>query len=62
MLWPALLPAFQCLEAGFDRKRKPCAFEPFTFSAYQTPDDWKLAQEGKEQLYKEVVATIRRKS
>ena len=21
-------------------------FEPFTFSAYQTPEDWKLAQEG----------------
>ena len=32
-------------------------FEPFTFSAYQTPEDWKLAQEGKEKLYKEVVAT-----
>jgi len=31
-------------------------FEPFTFSAYQTPQDWKLAQEGKEKLYKEVVA------
>lgn len=32
-------------------------FEPFTFSAYQTPEDWKLAQEGKEKLYKEVVAS-----
>jgi aspartokinase len=32
-------------------------FQPFTFSAYQTPQDWKLAQEGKEKLYKEVVAT-----
>ena len=36
-------------------------FEPFTFSAYQTPDDWKLAQEGKEQLYKEVVASYQEK-
>jgi aspartokinase len=32
-------------------------FEPFRFSAYRTPTDWKLAQKGKEQLYKEVVAT-----
>jgi len=36
-------------------------FEPFTFSAYQTPQDWKLAQEGKERLYKEVVATYQEK-
>jgi aspartokinase len=36
-------------------------FEPFTFSAYQTPEDWKLAQEGKEKLYKEVVATYQEK-
>jgi aspartokinase len=32
-------------------------FEPFSFSAYRTPQDWKLAQKGKEQLYKEVVAS-----
>lgn len=36
-------------------------FEPFTFSAYQTPQDWKLAQEGKEKLYKEVVASYQEK-
>jgi aspartokinase len=36
-------------------------FEPFTFSAYQTPEDWKLAQQGKEKLYKEVVATYQEK-
>jgi aspartokinase len=36
-------------------------FEPFTFSAYQTPQDWKMAQEGKEKLYKEVVATYQEK-
>jgi aspartokinase len=32
-------------------------FEPFRFGAYRTPADWKLAQEGKEELLKEVVAT-----
>jgi aspartokinase len=36
-------------------------FEPFTFSAYQTPQDWKLAQQGKEKLYKEVVASYQEK-
>ena len=36
-------------------------FAPFTFSAYQTPRDWKLAQEGKEKLYKEVVASYQEK-
>jgi len=32
-------------------------FEPFSFGAYRTPADWKLAQKGKEELYKEVVAS-----
>ncbi len=32
-------------------------FSTFNFSAYRTPYDWKLAQKGKEILYKEVVAT-----
>lgn len=32
-------------------------FEPFQFSAYRTPADWKLAQKGKEKLFKEVVAS-----
>jgi hypothetical protein len=32
-------------------------FGPFSFSAYRTPEDWKLAQEGKEEIYKEVIAT-----
>ena len=36
-------------------------FEPFRFSAYQTPADWKLAQKGKEQLYKEVIASYQEK-
>jgi aspartokinase len=33
----------------------------FSFSAYRTPEDWKLAQKGKEQLYKEVVASYQEK-
>ena len=32
-------------------------FRPFSFSAYRTPADWRLAQEGKEALYREVVAS-----
>jgi aspartokinase len=32
-------------------------FESFTFSAYRTPEDWKLAQKGKEDVYKEVIAS-----
>lgn len=39
------------------RKARNALFEPFSFSAYRTPEDWKLAQKGDEQLYKEVVAT-----
>jgi aspartokinase len=36
-------------------------FGPFSFSAYRTPADWKLAQKGKEQLFKEVVASYQEK-
>jgi len=36
-------------------------FGPFRFSAYRTPSDWKLAQKGKERLYKEVVASYQEK-
>ncbi len=36
-------------------------FGPFNFSAYRTPSDWKLAQKGKEALYKEVVASYQEK-
>ena len=32
-------------------------FDPFEFGPYRTPEDWKLAQKGKEKLYKEVVAS-----
>jgi len=36
-------------------------FGPFNFSAYRSPSDWKLAQKGKEKLYKEVVASYQEK-
>jgi len=36
-------------------------FGPFSFSAYRTPEDWKLAQKGKEHIYKEVIATYQEK-
>ncbi|MEW6669538.1 MAG: hypothetical protein AB1512_30375 [Thermodesulfobacteriota bacterium] len=36
-------------------------FEAFSFSSYRTPEDWKLAQKGKERLYKEVVASYQEK-
>ena len=39
-------------------KASSALFGPFSFSAYRTPADWKLAQQGKEQLYKEVVASF----
>lgn len=36
-------------------------FGPFAFGAYRTSEDWKLAQKGKEKLYKEVVASYQEK-
>ncbi|MBW1815816.1 MAG: hypothetical protein JRJ60_01510 [Deltaproteobacteria bacterium] len=36
-------------------------FNPFRFSAYRTPSDWKLAQKGKEQIFKEVIASFEEK-
>jgi aspartokinase len=36
-------------------------FEPFSFGPYRTPEDWSLAQKGKERLYKEVVASYQEK-
>ncbi len=36
-------------------------FEPFSFGPYRTPEDWSLAQKGKEQLYKEVIASYQEK-
>ena len=42
-------------------KASSSLFGPFAFGAYRTPADWKMAQEGKEKLYKEVVATYQEK-
>jgi hypothetical protein len=36
-------------------------FDAFTFRGCATPDEWKAAQEGKETLYKEVVASYQEK-
>lgn len=36
-------------------------FSSFDFSIYRTPEDWKLAQRGKERLFKEVVASYQEK-
>ncbi len=36
-------------------------FGPFSFSAYRSPADWKLAQKGKETLFREVVASYQEK-
>lgn len=49
------------LKRGMISKASNALFEPFRFSAYRTPADWKLAQKGKEQLYKEVVASYQEK-
>ena len=43
------------------RKAGNALFDTFNFGPYQTPEDWKLAQKGKEQLYKEVVASYQEK-
>ena len=49
------------LKRGIVKKASNALFGPFKFSAYRTPADWKLAQKGKEQLYKEVVASYQEK-
>lgn len=49
------------LKRGIIKKASNALFGPFKFSAYRTPADWKLAQKGKEQLYKEVVASYQEK-
>jgi aspartokinase len=43
------------------KKASNALFDTFDFGAYQTPEDWKLAQQGKEQLYREVVASYQEK-
>ena len=49
------------LKEEFVNQASDALFGPFSFSAYRTPTDWKLAQKGKEQLYKEVVASYQEK-
>ena len=49
------------LKEEFLHQASDALFGPFNFSAYRTPSDWKLAQKGKEQLYKEVVASYQEK-
>ncbi len=36
-------------------------FKAFTFKTYRTPEEWSAAQKGKEELYKEVVASYQEK-
>lgn len=36
-------------------------FEPFSFGPYRTAEDWKMAQKGKERIFKEVVASYQEK-
>jgi aspartokinase len=43
-------------------KATEALFASFQFSAYRTPEDWKLTQKGKETLYREVVASYQEKS
>lgn len=49
------------LQEGHLNTASAALFGPFSFSAYRTPEDWKLAQKGKEKLYKEVVASYQEK-
>ena len=50
-----------CLERRELEKLVYALFGPFVFSSYRTPSDWKLAQKGKEALFKEVVASYQEK-
>jgi aspartokinase len=43
----------------FLARARDALFDAFSFNAYRTPEDWKLAHKGKEQLYREVVASYR---
>ena len=43
------------------QKASDALFAPFSFSAYRTPEDWKMAQKGKEKMFKEVMASYQEK-
>ncbi len=49
------------IKEEFINKATKALFDPFIFSAYRTPSDWKAVQKGKEKLYKEVVASYQEK-
>jgi len=49
------------LKEDLINKASTALFDPFAFSAYRTPSDWKAAQKGKEKLYKEVIASYQEK-
>jgi aspartokinase len=49
------------LKEDLINKASAALFDPFSFSAYRTPSDWKAVQKGKEKLYKEVVASYQEK-
>jgi aspartokinase len=49
------------VQEGSLQKASDALFEPFSFSAYRTPEDWKMAQKGKENLLKEVMASYQEK-
>jgi len=49
------------LQEKYLNKASASLFGPFSFSAYRTPEDWKLAQKGKEHIYKEVIASYQEK-
>jgi aspartokinase len=63
--WEALANSPSAVSVVLEEKLVDMAsdalFGPFRFSAYRTPSDWKLAQRGKEKLYKEVVASYQEK-
>ncbi len=42
-------------------KTTEALFEPFQFGPYRTSSDWKLAQKGKEKVFKEIVASYQEK-
>ena len=47
------------LDRGSLNTARDTLFEPFSFGSYRTPEDLTLAQKGREDLYREVVANYR---
>ncbi|RLB43105.1 MAG: hypothetical protein DRH12_03865 [Deltaproteobacteria bacterium] len=61
----AMANSSAAISAVIDRGLAPQAaqalFGPFCFNTYRTPEDWKLAQKGKEKIYKEIIASYQEK-